>query len=182
MALTYINGVLMGKCMYKLTKNRAAELLVIMIFPAALISITEKYQLELVWGRGHIPVLLGEQAQARIDVQRLYNENGYCRDTAMDAVSAGLIDDVGNDDVLFGLSDNIFDYMETEQFYTFAAKRHIHGYESYKLADYLTQHYDTGDMEYAIINPADIYIADTFANSDGGYTITGKLNTAWCCL
>lgn len=187
--------------------------LCLMVFPSIIIAITEKYQLELEWGRGYlpnyiqsfglvliilsifilitrnfnnkgklittiivilisVPMLLGQQAQARIDVESKYNDLGYNRDTAMNAIKAGLLDELDSDDYLFGTSGCPFDYSESRQFYTFAAKRYINAKESYELVPFLHSKYGEADCYNSIDD--NTYVSTTYANSDGGYTMIGK--------
>ncbi len=184
----------------------------LMIFPSLLIAVTEKYQQELIWGKGHlvnyiqnfglailvtslivivlrkcnkvcsiiftsllliiyVPVLIGQQAQARVDLEIVYNVYGYKRDIALNAVKDGVLDEVGSDDKLFGYSSSIFDNAETRQFYTFASKRYIQGFEANQFVGYLKESYGVKEFYDNIDN---VYVADTFANKNGAYTIVGK--------
>lgn len=186
--------------------------LCLMVFPSMIIAITEKYQLELEWGRGYlpnyiqsfglvliilsiflsittnlhtkgkiistvivillsVPMLLGQQAEAHIDVESKYTELGYNRDTAINAIQAGVLDELDSDNYLFGTSRCPFDYSETRQFYTFAAKRYINAKESYELIPFLYSEYGESDCYNSLNN---IYVSTTYANSSGGYTMVGK--------
>jgi hypothetical protein len=118
-----------------------------------------------------VPMLLGQQAESRIAVENRYLSTGYCRDTSVAAIRSGVLDDVTDDDVLFGTSGCTFDYAESKQFYTFAAKRYINAKESSLFISELAAEYGV-KSEYNLTDG--FYAATTYADDAGGYTMVGK--------
>ena len=118
-----------------------------------------------------VPMLLGQQAEARLDVESKYIDFGYGRDTAINAIKSGVLDGLDSDDYLFGTSNWRFDYEESRQFYTYAAKRYINAKESYELVPFLYSEYGEAEQYNSLNN---IYVSTTFADSSGGFTMIGK--------
>lgn len=121
-----------------------------------------------------VPMLLGQQSEAKIVAQAKYHDLGYNRDTALDAISLGVLEQVQNDDVLFGTSPCVFDNAETSQFYTFAAKRQIHGRESGALLSAIIEQYGSATTYNDLQN---IFVAFTYADANGGFTMVAECSS-----
>lgn len=128
-----------------------------------------------------IPFLLGQEMEARIDVEFRYLHYGYCRDTVLMAATHGIFDEIETNDILFGTSNYIYDNNQTKSFYTFAAKKEIQAFEKAQIIPMLTEEFGS-QTTYDLTNTSQEYFAvTTYADSVGGYVFIGKIHSINIC-
>ncbi len=124
-----------------------------------------------------IPFLLGQQMEARTDVEYRYLLFGYCRDIVYQACDHRIFEDIESQDIVFCTSDYIYDSADTKSFYTNAAKKEIQAMGKAQIMPILTEHFGL-QATYELWNTEQEYYATTMvADANGSYMLLGQIHT-----
>lgn len=122
-----------------------------------------------------IPVLLWQEWEARLDAEFRYMHFGYCRDAIIQAAELGIFHNIDPDDVIYGMSDYVYDNAQTDSFYTLAAKKQIQGRVKGEFLPMLIDQYGNQEVYDLTGSSPEVYVAKTGADASGGYMILGKV-------